>query len=375
MFIFTNRLSKHTTNMATDKTAESPEKTPFNTVYPFDALLAPVNKGALLVTSPPTNSLTPPVGSFNPVYPYGFNRQSLANGKLVVTGAASDFLTVKKGLNLTNNTLSLTPELTAFTNVSNPLTLKDESLHLLTKAPLQIMPEGLDLRLGAGVQTNENGELDLRATAPLHVSSEGLSLNLGPGLQVLNQSLNLNLDQTLSVSDNRLRLARYCFGWTGVGYSQEFTSQRKNAYTAYPVLALERLGELVHGFFSVICVDFVNANDPVSVSFNFTTLGKLASSSSYSGPWGGRGASNSVSQSPDLSLLLPTSEYQEAINAFQSFTVPVRSGNETLQGNVSLLIKTDVPSDATAGLEFTFSLPKPADAPGWGPIYFTYLSK
>lgn len=391
--------------MATGFTASSSEEPSFNPVYPYNALLTPVNKGALSVTSAPKTSSQPPIGSFNPVYPFNENDKSLADGKLVVTGEASDFLAVSQGLQLTGNTLKLTPAIVNYIQTTIPLHIQDMSLgltlapvfsienkalQLQVQDPLAISSKGLGLRLGSGLSVVSDA-LEVKAMPPFTLSPEGLSLNLGDGLTTNSggavtvsvgegfsfsqRALELNLDSNLSVSGNQLHLSHYSYGWTGVGVSQTVLSAQKNSYTVYPVLVLERMGQLVHGLFSAACFGTLNAGDSLTISFYFTTAGTLASSSSYSGPWGGRGNNNTVTSGNQLALLLPTSEYQDSISSAQHFTVTVASENGSVSGAVAFSVQTEVPDDATVGLQFILTVDKTVEDPRWDAIGFTYLSK
>lgn len=149
---------------------------------------------------------------FNPVYPYGYNNSTEVAPPFVAADGLQEnppgVLSLKIAPPLTFNTLkALTLAIgSGLSIVDGKLVSKGQSL--LAQSPLVINGNELQLRIGAGLNS-ENDTLNILAQAPLAISNTNkLNINLGEGLSIVNGALQLSLTASspLSLQNNILSL-------------------------------------------------------------------------------------------------------------------------------------------------------------------------
>lgn len=149
---------------------------------------------------------------FNPVYPYGYNNSTEVAPPFVAADGLQEnppgVLSLKIAPPLTFNSLkALSLAIgSGLSIVDGKLVSKGQSL--LAQAPLVINGNEIQLRIGAGLNS-ENDTLNILTQAPLAISNTNkLIIHLGEGLSIVNGALQLNLTASspLSLQNNVLSL-------------------------------------------------------------------------------------------------------------------------------------------------------------------------
>lgn len=296
----------------------------FDPVYPYGESQGPIKDGSLVITPPSTPSPVPPNTIINPVYPFGHKENILEDGKIVITGDTTSLLHVGTGLQIQNGVLNVSPEISSLIPVSSPITKTNSSISLNYSAPLTVQNNNLTLQVGEGFTTDP--------------------------------SLQYRLSSELSVANNMLQIANYCYAWTGLNSPSSFI------YKGVPVkiyLSLERIGQHVYGQFSAWNTAQFTAPDQFSIHFFFNANGTLHSESTYSGAFGPRTGEGDIGPAAnDQKLLIPSPSY----NTLPKVTLTTVSLNtEGLSGGTTFTTATVLvvynkwlPDTAAGGITFRF---------------------
>lgn len=106
-------------------------------------------------------------------------------------------LALKTGAGLSVNENGELQSTSAVPNVSAPLTNTNSNIGLGINTPLSVQNGKLDLKTGAGLSVNENGELQATASAP----------NVSAPLTSSNSNITLGYSEPLSVQNNKLTVS------------------------------------------------------------------------------------------------------------------------------------------------------------------------
>lgn len=184
------------------------KRTKFDLIYPFEEeIQVPVPPFVEPGSGLEVNGLSISVKTEQPLENSSSGAVTLkTEAPLLISSSGGLGLRIGDGLKLNNDVLESTVNLIPV----NPLFSSSNLLYLNFLSPLYVNNGYLDLKLGRGLEINNNSLslIDLNVDTPLEYTNDTLSLNIGNGLQLNGSSLELNLGSGLQFSSQgELQLA------------------------------------------------------------------------------------------------------------------------------------------------------------------------